>query len=149
MALTAITDLFHYLPQSKTSPSDADIRQKLFQAAYASLFPFLYSGGVGLSHSIGHALGATYEIPHGITSCLSLAPVVAFKAKTQPNEAKMIARILPALGMRSEGSDEKDALAVSNAITGLVEELGHKTTLSAVCAVQSRSRVITRLEAKL
>jgi alcohol dehydrogenase class IV len=134
LALTAITDLFLYLPQSKSSPKDADVRQKLFLACYASLFPFLYTGGVGLSHSIGHALGATYEIPHGITSCLSLAPVVAFKAKTQPNEAKMIARVLPAIGKKSEGSDEKDALEVSKAIAGLVEELGHKTSLTEVSA---------------
>lgn len=87
---------------------------------------------MGLSHSIGHALGATYEIPHGITSCLSLAPVVAFKARTQPNEAKMIARVLPVIGKKSEGNDEKDALEVSKAIAELVEELGHKTSLTEV-----------------
>jgi 3-oxoacid CoA-transferase len=96
------------------------------------LFPFLYTGGVGLSHSIGHALGATYSIPHGITSCLTLAPVVELKAKTKPEEAKCIARVLPYIGKESSGSDEEDSKVVSKAIAGLVEELGHKSTLTMV-----------------
>ncbi|KAI4674640.1 uncharacterized protein J4E84_010510 [Alternaria hordeiaustralica] len=130
MSLEAIKDLFTYLPQSKANPNDAEVRTKLFVACYSSLFPFLYTGGVGLSHSIGHAIGATYSIPHGITSCLSLAPTVHFKA-SNPEEAKQIARIIPYIGKQSTGSDEKDSHVVADAIAGLVEELGHKTTLTA------------------
>jgi 3-oxoacid CoA-transferase len=131
MALEAIKDLFTYLPQSKANPSDAEVRTKLFVACYSSLFPFLYTGGVGLSHSIGHAIGATYRIPHGITSCLSLSPTVHFKA-SNPEEAKQIARIIPYIGKQSTGSDEKDSHVVADAIASLVEGLGHKTTLTAV-----------------
>ncbi|KAJ4345465.1 uncharacterized protein N0V89_011596 [Didymosphaeria variabile] len=130
MCLEAIKDLFTYLPQSKANPDDADVRTKLFTACYASLFPFLYTGGVGLSHSIGHAIGATYSIPHGITSCLSLAPTVHFKA-SNAEEAKQIARIIPYIGKQSTGNDEKDSHIVADAIAELVEELGHKTTLTA------------------
>jgi 3-oxoacid CoA-transferase len=132
MCLEAIKDLFTYLPQSKANPQDADLRTKLFLACYSSLFPFLYTGGVGLSHSIGHAIGATYSIPHGITSCLSLAPTVHFKA-SNAEEAKQIARIIPYIGKQSTGSDEKDSHIVGDSIAGLVETLGHKTTLTAVC----------------
>jgi 3-oxoacid CoA-transferase len=92
---------------------------------------FLYTGGVGLSHSIGHAIGATYSIPHGITSCLSLAPTVHFKA-SNPEEAKQIARIIPYIGKQTAGSEEGDSHIVGDAISELVEMLGHKTTLSAV-----------------
>lgn len=130
MCLEAIKDLFTYLPQSKANPDDASVRTKLFLACYSSLFPFLYTGGVGLSHSIGHAIGATYSIPHGITSCLSLAPTVHFKA-SNPEEAKQIARIVPYIGKQSTGSDEKDSHIVGDAIAELVEQLGHKTTLTA------------------
>ena len=132
MSLEAIKDLFTYLPQSQSDPSNAEVRTRLFLACYSSLFPFLYTGGVGLSHSIGHAIGATYSIPHGITSCLSLAPTVHFKADN-PEEAKQIARIIPYIGKTSAGSDEKDAHIVGDAIAGLVKELGHNTTLTAVC----------------
>ena len=138
MCLEAIKDLFMYLPQSKSNPDDADVRVKLFLACYSSLFPFLYTGGVGLSHSIGHAIGATYSIPHGITSCLSLAPTVHFKA-SNAEEAKQIARIAPYIGKQSTGSDEKDAHVVGGAIASLVEELGHKTTLT---KVMPRNRLV-------
>ncbi|CAL3971123.1 hypothetical protein PZA11_007458 [Diplocarpon coronariae] len=130
LALEAIRDLFAYLPRSRTEPTDADARQRLFLACYASLFPFLFSGAVGLSHSTGHALGATYGIPHGITSCLTLAPVVSLKARTRPEEARMIARALPCIGETSRGTDEEDALMVGRAIAGLVEGLGHASTLT-------------------
>ena len=136
LCLEAIKDLFTYLPQSKTDPNDAEIRTRLFLACYASLFPFLFSGGVGLSHSIGHAIGATYAIPHGITSCLSLAPVVRLKA-SNPDEAKQIARIIPYIGKQSTGDDSKDAQVVAEAIAELVNELGLKTTLTAVCISRS------------
>lgn len=131
LCLEAIKDLFMYLPQSKANPNDAEIRTKLFLACYASLFPFLFSGGVGLSHSIGHAIGATYGIPHGITSCLSLAPVVRLKAN-DPNEAKQISRIVPYINKQTAGDDSKDTHIVADAITDLVERLGLTTTLTAV-----------------
>jgi 3-oxoacid CoA-transferase len=134
MCLESIKDLFTYLPQSKANPEDAEVRTKLLIACYSSLFPFLYTGGVGLSHSIGHAIGATYSIPHGITSCLTLAPTVHFKA-SNPEEAKQIARIVPFIGKQSTGSDEKDAHIVGDAIADLVERLGHKTTLTAVSSL--------------
>lgn len=131
LCLEAIKDLFTYLPQSKANPEDAEVRTKLFLACYASLFPFLFSGGVGLSHSIGHAIGASYAIPHGITSCLSLAPVVRLKANDR-NEAKQIARIVPYINEQSTGDNSKDARVVADAIADLVKELGLKTTLTAV-----------------
>lgn len=131
LCLEAIKDLFTYLPLSKADPNDAEIRSKLFLACYASLFPFLFSGGVGLSHSIGHAIGASYGIPHGVTSCLSLAPVVRLKA-SNPDEAKQIARIVPYIGKNATGDNNKDAQMVADAIADLVEKLGLKTALTAV-----------------
>lgn len=131
LALEALHDLFTHLPESKEQ-DDADRRQRLLLAAYSSLFPFLFSGGAGLSHSIGHAIGAPYGIPHGITSCISLAAVVKYKARTNPAEAKQIARILPYIGKESTGDAGKDAEIVSQAIAELVAKLGHTTTLSQV-----------------
>lgn len=136
LALTAITDLFKLLPLSLSCPDDPDVRQKLFLAAYASLFPFLYTGGLGLSHSIGHSLGATYSIPHGITSCLSLAPVIELKAKTKPEEAQQIARVLEYIGVEKTGNAATDASRVSVEVAKLVESLGHKSTLTQVSCFQ-------------
>jgi len=34
-----------------------------------------------------HALGATHQIPHGITSCLTLVPVLQCEGRTNLGEA--------------------------------------------------------------
>jgi 3-oxoacid CoA-transferase len=79
---------------------------------------------------VGHALGATYQIPHGITSCLTLAAVLQHKALINPAEANQIARLVPFLGLPDKGSDKDNALAVSAKVAALVEELGLKSTLT-------------------
>jgi len=55
------------------------------------------------------------------------------KAKTKPEEAGQIARVLPVIGKEGTGSVEGDSLLVSRAIAELVEGLGHKSTLTQVC----------------
>lgn len=80
--------------------------------------------------TIGHALGATYQIPHGITSCLTLASVLRHKAVSNPAEANQIARLAPFLGIQDGGSDEENALAVAGEVSELVGRLGLKSTLT-------------------
>jgi 3-oxoacid CoA-transferase len=75
-------------------------------------------------------LGATYQIPHGITSCLTLSSVLRHKALTNPAEANQIARLVPFLGLPDKGSDKDNAISVSEKIASLVEELGLKSTLT-------------------
>ncbi|RDW68243.1 hypothetical protein BP5796_08900 [Coleophoma crateriformis] len=130
MALIALSDLFKYLPLCKEKPDDPDLRQALLLAAYSSLFPFLNNVSVGLSHSMGHALGSTYGIPHGITSCMSLSPVVHYKADTDPQSASQIARIVPFIGKPSTGDITKDAHLVADEIALLVHKLGFQSTLT-------------------
>jgi 3-oxoacid CoA-transferase len=79
---------------------------------------------------LGHSLGATYQIPHGITSCLTLATVLRHKATTNPAEANQIARVVPYLGIQDGGSDKANALAVADKVAAMVEELGLKSTLT-------------------
>lgn len=104
------------------------------------------------SHSLGHGLGAAYGIPHGtttsnscsfyksqakshctgITSCVTLAPVVHFKAEHDPLAAKQLLRILPFLGIvpNPKADDSKNAHAVGDAIAKLVDTLGLTTRLT-------------------
>jgi 3-oxoacid CoA-transferase len=132
LCLEALRDLFALLPICHTTPDDADIRQKLLIAAYSAMFSLSFSTGLGLSHSIGHAIGATYAIPHGITSCISLAPTVRFKAESKPDEARQITRILPYIGKESSGNATADSHAVADAIDDLVASLGLRSTLTDV-----------------
>ena len=80
--------------------------------------------------TIGYALGATYQIPHGITSCLTLAPIIRYKALTNAAEANQIARLVPYLGLPDQGSDKENAVAVADKVEALIQELGLKSTLT-------------------
>ena len=136
ICLQAIKYLFYYLPKYQENPKDEQIINSLFIAAYASLgFIGLNAGkGLGLSHTMGYALGSPYGIPHGITSCISLGHVVKLKAKSNPADAAQVASILHAIpspyGSAATGDDLKDAEAVGDAIMKLVDDLGFKTTLT-------------------
>lgn len=65
--------LMELLPRSKKHPEDLDVRGKLQIAAWLSYFAPLNTP-MGLSHSLGRRIGASYDVPHGITSCITLAP---------------------------------------------------------------------------
>ncbi|EMD37636.1 hypothetical protein CERSUDRAFT_114286 [Gelatoporia subvermispora B] len=133
LCYSALADLFKYLPQSKANSSDVAARQKLQLASWMSLWPLRLEkySAVGLSHGLGHKLGATYSIPHGITSCLTLAPVVALKADTASQEDKdWLAGALFYLRKPSTGSVDGDARKFSEEIYRLVADLGLKSTLT-------------------
>jgi alcohol dehydrogenase class IV len=66
LSIWAVEALFENLPRIKGShPNDGDVVIKLLLAAFASLGFLGYNvkGGLGLSHSIGYALGSPYGIP--------------------------------------------------------------------------------------
>ncbi|TCD71618.1 hypothetical protein EIP91_007365 [Steccherinum ochraceum] len=134
LAYGALKDLFQYLPACKADPENLEVRQRLQIASWMSLYPNRIEvnkyGAVGLSHALGHRLGASYSIPHGITSCLTLAPVVAIKAKhATPDDKKWLADALFFLSEPSTGSLEGDVKKLSDLIYRLVKGLGLKSTL--------------------
>lgn len=131
MARFAAGDLFTYLPKYKQNPRDEQVITKLQLAAFASLgfLALNVQGGLGLSHALGYALGSPYQIPHGITSCLTLGHVVKLKSESE-QDAEQLARMAPFIGVSKSGDNKKDATAVGDAILKLVEDLGLKTTLT-------------------
>lgn len=102
--------LFEYLPRSKKEPEDLDIRSELQVAAWLSYFGPLNTP-MGLSHALGRRLGASYGVPHGITSCITLAPSLEVMRK-EISDGRWQA-LIEALGGEPSGR-----------IAGLVEELG-------------------------
>jgi len=129
----AIAHLFKYLPLSKAEPQNVEFRQKLQVASWMSIFPQYIPRptALGLSHSLGHRLGATYSIPHGITSCLTLAPTVAYQAKYASQDHKQaLADALFYLRIPTTGSLDGDVERFAAEIDGLVQKLGLKTNLA-------------------
>ena len=77
-------------------------------------------------------MGATYSIPHGITSCLTLGPVVALQASiAKPEDKEALAHVLSYLHIASSISVESDVRTLGAEIVKLVYNLGLKKTLSA------------------
>ena len=99
LALEAIRLLFQNLKLSTGDPADLKSRLRCQLAAWMS-FAGVVSVGTGLSHSIGRVIGATWNIPHGITSCLTLSEVMRMEAKRNPERLALIAR---AEGKNTEG----------------------------------------------
>ncbi|AJA09525.1 iron-containing alcohol dehydrogenase [Sphingopyxis fribergensis] len=68
----------------------------------------------GLSHRIGHILGGTYGLPHSVTSCITLAPVIRACAD----------RYGPKLSIFGESRIAPAAAQLANRIEGLVTAQG-------------------------
>ncbi|MGH2625442.1 MAG: iron-containing alcohol dehydrogenase, partial [Anaerolineales bacterium] len=71
LALEAIERLFRFLPASKADPGNLVARGELQLAAWMSFFGEA-NAPLGMSHVLGRRLGATYNVPHGVTSCITL-----------------------------------------------------------------------------
>jgi maleylacetate reductase len=67
--------LVEYLPRSREDPENVGVRLELQIAAWLSYFG-PYNTPMGLSHQLGRRIGASYEVPHGVTSCITLAPAL-------------------------------------------------------------------------
>jgi maleylacetate reductase len=122
LALEAIKKLFAALTACQSDPANLDTRLELQLAAWFSFFDE-FNTRMGLSHDIGRRLGATYNIPHGITSCIVLAPVMRLLAPVHTQALARIAGILNLPEARS-GDDLDAARAAAGAVAGLVSRLG-------------------------
>jgi alcohol dehydrogenase class IV len=121
LALEAISSFFSCLPASNAQPDDLDARLKGQLAAWMSFFAPA-SVKMGLSHRLGRLTGASYGVPHGITSCIYLPLVMEMKAD---HEAARLAPIARRLGLAGEGTpDLEAAIAAAEAVAGLVSRLG-------------------------
>lgn len=94
MGLEGARRLFEYLPRSKEGPGDIEVRGELQVAAWLSYFA-PPNTPMGLSHNLGRRLGASYGIPHGITSCITLGPSLeVMSGGIPPNRWAMLAEAL-------------------------------------------------------
>ena len=110
LALEAARVLFAVLPACAADPQALEPRGRAQVAAWMSLFSAATVRG-GLSHALGHQLGG-HGVPHGVTSCVTLAPVLRFLAPVRGARQQEIAH---ALGLQTPLPD---------AVAALVQRLG-------------------------
>ncbi len=119
LALEAIRRLYRYLPPS-LDPQNLQAREQCQVAAWMSIFG-LMNVGVRLSHILGHQIGAYWNVPHGITSCIVLPSVMRFLAPMTLDRQVLIAQALglEALGRKAEEVVEEAAQTVERWISSL------------------------------
>ena len=111
--------LMEYLPLSRSILEDLEVRQELQLAAWLSYFGPANTP-MGLSHELGRRIGASYEVPHGITSCIILAPSLqVVKERVQDDRWNMLSQ---ALG--GEPPERVSSLVEKLGLPGRLREVG-------------------------
>ena len=131
--------LMEYLPLSRQTPGDLEVRLELQLASWLAYFAPMNTP-MGLSHELGRRIGASYDVPHGITSCVLLAPSLTVLEASIPDarwkglsEAlggeppARISALVEELGLpgslREVGVPEQDLEAIAGEYGGRAEEV--------------------------
>lgn len=120
LALGAIADLGRHLSASR-NPDALEERLACQHAAWKSLFGLMNTRRIGLrlSHPIGHQIGAHWDIPHGVTSCIVLPSACRFLFERTVDAQAQIAR---AMGV--EAKDDREAASqAADAIDRFIDSL--------------------------
>ena len=110
--------LVEYLPRSQEWPDDLGVRHELQLAQWLAYFG-PKNTPMGLSHNLGRRIGASYGVPHGYTSCITLAPTLDVLEDDVPGE-------------RWEGLKGALGGEPGERVAALVRELGLPSSLSQV-----------------
>jgi len=125
----AIRLLHTYMPRIKAAPDDLEARGSLQVAAWHSSWAAL-GASTGLSHGIGYVLGGSFDVPHGICSCVMLPTVMQWNLTHCVGPLNRVGR---AIGVAdSNQTDEENAINTVTAVKTLITQLGLPTRLSSL-----------------
>ncbi len=79
--------------------------------------------GLGIVHSMAHALGAVYDTPHGVANAILLPTVMEFNADATGDKYKYIAQAMGVSGTENMTPDEYRKAAV-DAVKKLSQDVG-------------------------
>jgi alcohol dehydrogenase len=85
--------LLEHLPASISTSGAEQLEHRLQcqMGAWLSVFG-VTNAGLGLSHALGHQIGPRWDVPHGVTSCITLPHAMRFLATAVPERFGPIAR---------------------------------------------------------
>ena len=92
IALTALNLIGRWLPDAVFDSQNLNARGAMQVASCMAGVAFLK--GLGLVHSISHAIGAEYDTHHGLTNAITLPAVMRFNAPSIRDKCPEIARAL-------------------------------------------------------
>ena len=101
------------LPAIQADPTDLDARLKAQFGMWQAIAGSVAGARTGASHGIGYALGATFDIAHGHTSCVMLPAVLRWNAAVNADRQRLL----------SEAVGQPDVPA-ADLVAALVARLG-------------------------
>jgi alcohol dehydrogenase class IV len=87
LCLKAVKLIFDYLPRAVADGTDEEAREKMHNAAAIAGLGFINSM-CSLAHSLGHSLGAVFNIPHGRTVGLFLPYTIQFNQRSDSDQLR-------------------------------------------------------------
>ena len=109
------------LPAIQADPTDLDARLQAQFGMWQAIAGSVAGARTGASHGIGYALGATFDIAHGHTSCVMLPAVLRWNAAVNADRQRLLSE--------SVGQPEVPA---ADLVASLVAQLGLPGSLRAV-----------------
>lgn len=136
IALSACRLIFSSLQKVVADPKNVDLRERMIYAEFLAALAFGNSG-VGIDHSLSHALGATCNLPHGLCCAIFLPPVIHYNRRNaQANAAYSdLGRNLFPIQCNGK-DDEYCADLLEDEITQLSENVGTLRSLSSLGCVE-------------
>jgi len=123
--LWAITEIFENLRQSANNRNNDKAVEQMVWAEMAAAYSF-NSAGLGIVHSMAHAMGGLYDSPHGLCNAIALVDVSRLNLPACPERFAMMAR---AAGINTNGiSDMKAGEMFIDMVQELKDDLGITTT---------------------
>ncbi len=127
-ALHALRLIAANLERAVHEPGDEEARGNMLIAASLAIAP-TSCGAIGIAHSLSHACGACYDVPHGVANAINLPGVIEYNAAGGEDIAARYRDVGELLGL-AVGGDIGATLA--EYVRTLVGSLGLPTRLSQV-----------------
>lgn len=139
LAMEAIRKLHRFLPLSVKEPNNLEARGECQVAAWLSIFG-LANVGVRLSHIFGHQIGARWDVPHGVTSCITIPHCMRFLAPQTLDQQALIAQ---ALGIKTDGRKPAEVAAeAARTVEAFIDSFGAPRRLRDVGAKENELPVV-------
>ena len=94
MSRQAMEMLATGLPALQADPASLAARARCQAAMWLSILPQGTGVPVGASHGIGYILGAAWQVPHGVTSCVMLPAVLEWNHPVNGERQRAVAQAL-------------------------------------------------------